>query len=210
MGLNSKYNASHVMPLTTGPNEIELFGDYNCPFAGRLFKRVEDELVPELIARGLDAKYHIKFVNVVQPWHGFQSSVLHETALAVARLNPQEFWKASRCLYDNIEMFYDSEIYNWSKSQLVDKVASLLAGNVEGVSKEDLVALVETSKPNPDGGPNNAGSAMVKDLKYFTRYARTIGIHMTPSVVINGIYIPSIESSTSIDDIIKVFESQTL
>lgn len=210
MGINPKYYQSHVLGLTrAGTNTIEFFGDYNCPFACKLFKKVEDELVPEMKARGLLSKYQLTFVNVVQPWHGFQSSALHESALAVARLAPEKFWPASRCLYDNIELFYDSEIYDLTKRELVQKIVKLLSESVD-VPYADILALVETSQPKPNGDPNNVGSIISKDLKYLTRYGRTIGVHITPSIVVNGIYLPAIESSTSVDDIIKILELQTL
>lgn len=210
MGLSAKYNASHVMPQASkGPVEIEFFGDYNCPYACKLFKRLQDEIVPEMEARGTINKFTIKFVNVVQPWHGGQSSVLHECALAVARLDPSKFWVASRALYDNIEVFYDSNVYDLSKRQLVDRVATLLC-QVTGVSKEAIVELVQTGDPKPDGSPNNVGSKVAVDLKYLTRYGRTIGVHVTPSVVINGIHFPSIESSTPLESVLGVFEAQAL
>lgn len=193
MPLNAKYLASHVMPGTANKAQtIELFGDYNCPFACKLFKKFQDGWASD--------KFQVVFVNVVQPWHGFQSSVLHECSLAVARIQPDAFWKASRVLYDHIEDFYDGEVYDLSKRQLVEKVSALLESEA-GVSSSAIVELVQTP------GPGNAGSAVAKDLKYLTRYGRTLGVHVTPSVFLNGIYMSTIESSTDLDEIVRILES---
>ncbi|GMM29445.1 hypothetical protein DAMA08_021900 [Martiniozyma asiatica (nom. inval.)] len=202
--ISPKYHISHAKGEG---NAIEIYLDYNCPFSGKMFRKLQDELMPLVDAQGLTDKYQFIFVNVVQPWHGFQSSILHDASLAVAKVKPDSFWDASRALFDHIEEYYDSEVYDLTKRQLVEKISGLLADTCD-IEKSQLISLIEPSA-SIDGKPNNAGNAVAKDCKYFARYSRTMGIHMTPSVVVNGIYIPQIESSTPVEQILEIMEAQT-
>ena len=45
----------------------------------------------------------------------------------------------------------------------------------------------------------NKGNLLAPDVKYFIKQARQNGIHVSPTVVINGVTDSSIESSTELD-----------
>lgn len=62
---------------------------------------------------------------------------------------------------------------------------------------DDMLKISE--KPGEDGGLNT-GNQVTNDLKVCIKQGRMMGIHVSPSVVFNGIMEPSISSSFSADD----------
>lgn len=208
--LHPRYLTSHVYKYKPFANTVEVFLDYNCPFSGKMFIKIQDEIIPLLEKEGLGDKYNIVFVNVVQPWHGVQSSILHDVSFAVGKVVPESFWNVSRILFDNIKTFYDSETFNKTRCQIGDEVIELCEKDEKIGSSEigKIRELIRPAQATADGGANNAGNGIAKDNKYFARYARTLGVHITPSVLVNGIYIPSIESSTDARKIIEMLENQ--
>lgn len=214
--LHPRFLASHVVKYSPRANTVELFLDYNCKFSAKMFKKVQDELVPLLQERQLDEKYNLVFVNVIQPWHGLQSSVLHEVSLAVARVHPEAFWTVSRVLFDHGTEFFDTEVYRKSRADLTTEVLALLrseagaAIGASGAEQEDrwqaVEQLIQVVGVDEQGPPRNDGTGVIKDSKYFTRYQRTIGVHVTPSVVVNGVLVPQIESSTEATAIVDILE----
>ncbi len=211
--LNPKFYKSHVFNGSQRSNvgvqrtTVEYFLDYNCPFSAKIFKKLNNELLPILKSKGIDNKFDITFVNVVQPWHHLNSGASHEVALAVAQAYPTQFWKFSSVLFEHIEEFYDTELYETTRKQLYAKLIKLAVENLEDVDANKLWSLVEI-KPSSDGKPHNSGNEVTNDLKYFTRYERTLGVHVTPTVAVNGIIKPNIESSTDSSKVATILENE--
>lgn len=212
--LAPRFHKSHIYRSSTFlaggeaiKNYIQIYLDYDCPYSGKLFNRLYKEIIPELEKKGLNEKFDIIFMNVAQPWHS-TSCLMHEVSLAVAKSTPEKFWQYSKILFENQSNFYDSEVINKSRNEIVNELIEIAIKEVGG-DKEKLNELlkIETTKEN-NGVISNAGSKIGTDFKYFTRYHRTVGIHVTPTVTINGIVNNGIESSTPLDKIIEILESQ--
>ncbi|GME66876.1 unnamed protein product [[Candida] boidinii] len=211
--LAPRFHNSHVYRSSTFvaggetiKNYIQIYLDYDCPFSGKLFNRLNKEIIPELEKKGLNKNFDIVFMNVAQPWHS-TSCLMHEVSLAVAKSTPEKFWQYSKILFENQSKFYDSEVINKTRNEIVNELIELAIK--EGGDKDKLNELlkIETTDEN-NGVASNAGSKIGADFKYFTRYHRTVGIHVTPTVTINGIVNSGIESSTPLDKIIEILESQ--
>ena len=76
---------------------LEFYWDFSCPYSRLSFDFVTSqvftyaqETYPDEIA--------IVFCHQVQPWHP-QSTLLHESAIAVHRLAPHKFFDFSRLLF---------------------------------------------------------------------------------------------------------------
>ncbi|KAG0681071.1 hypothetical protein C6P40_003372 [Pichia californica] len=209
--LHPRYIKSHIFDYKPFANNIEIFLDFNCPFSAKLFIKIQDEILPLLKNKNLNNKYNIIFINVIQPWHGIQSSILHDVSFAICKISPENFLNISRIFFENIKKFYDSEINNKSRSELTNEIINLAINNdkCEFTSNEisEIKNLLEIKKSD-DGEPSNNGNGVSKDNKYFTRYHRTLGIHITPSVVINGIFNSEIGSSTNAEKFIEIIENQ--
>lgn len=129
---------------------------------------------------------------------------MHEVALAVARLAPEEFFSFSYALFEQQSRWFDEPTYDKSRSQIYRELADF-AEETSGVSASRILELVAIDTSS--GEAKNLGNAVGKDLKYFTRLHRQNGVHMTPSIAINGILQPSIESSTPAEDVLRVLRS---
>ncbi len=88
----------------------------------------------------------------------------------------------------------DDKTYNLSRSELYERAASL--GPSVGIDKDSLLALL-AYKNTP--GESNAGNAVTNDFKIHLRIARQNGIHVSPTVLINGLADLSIQSSWDMD-----------
>ncbi|ODV85783.1 hypothetical protein CANARDRAFT_27873 [[Candida] arabinofermentans NRRL YB-2248] len=208
--IQPKFNSTHIYKSSEGAvsssspkHSVEFFLDYDCPFSAKLFKKLNDEIIPLLKSKGILGEFDLTIINVIQPWHHINSGVMHEVALAVANEYPSQFWKFSTVLFENIQSFYDSETFDLSRKQITQKAIDLAVANLKDIDGSALWKWLVISK-NADGSPSNAGNKLAKDVKYFTRYHRTIGVHVTPTVSVDGIPNGSIESSSPAQDIVKI------
>jgi len=167
-----------------------------CPFSAKIFKKIFDTVIPE-IEKSNPGAFQFIFRHVVQPWHP-SSTLVHEAGLAVARLHPDKFWVFSRALFEEQEKYFDTAVLKETREQTYAKLAEL-AHRTAGVDKEKFLQLLAVKPSQEHGKESNAGNDITVDLKLFIRQARQISIHVTPTVVINGIIDSSIESSTPED-----------
>ncbi|AET39681.1 DsbA family protein Ecym_4660 [Eremothecium cymbalariae DBVPG len=174
-------------------NTIQLYLDYCCPFSGKLFLRWYDEIFPTVQS---NTKYQIVIQNVIQPWH-IGSQYMCETALAVAKLKPEKFIPFSKALFESQQRWFDSNTADKSRNEIYTELA-LFAQESVNLPADSLLPLLLVSSDD--------GNAVVKDVKYFTRYHRQNGVHVTPTLALNGIIIPAIESSTPTDRVWKIID----
>jgi protein-disulfide isomerase len=204
--IHPKYFPSHIYKYTPNASTVEIFLDFNCPFSAKMFIKLQDEILPLLKEKKVEDKFNLIFINVVQPWHGVQSSILHDVSFAVSKVRPDLFWKFSRILFDNISKFYDNMIFNKTRNEITNEIIDLFKAieNVKIDDVEKIKDLMIVQGFNDLANPNNNGNKLAPDSKYFARYQRTLGIHVTPSIVLNGIYLNTIESSTDSTKIVDI------
>lgn len=178
--------ASHA--IGKGPIVIELWLDYICPFSAKIFYEVYDKVIPAAEEK-YPGKFQWVFQNQPQPWHG-QGTWVHEAGIAVGLIEPSKFWEFSKVLFKESEDFYDLNTKDKSRTEIVGKLADL--AQQVNVDKEKVADLLTIQSPD---GALNGGSKVTNDLKSFIRVGRQNGIHVTPTVVINGLQDPSISSS---------------
>lgn len=193
--------ASHT--IGNGPIIIELWLDYICPFSAKLFYTVYDSVV-SAAEKKYPGKFQWVFQNQPQPWHG-QGSWVHEAGIAVGIIQPNKFWEFSKILFKESEKFYDLNTKDKSRTQIVGELADLAAK--VGVDEAKVADLLSIQSPN---GALNGGSKVTNDLKAFIRVGRQNGIHVTPTVVVNGLADPSISSSFTTEQWLQKLESTIL
>lgn len=196
------------------PNIVNVYLDYNCPFSAKLYLKFVNEVIPQLQAKHPN-KFQFVYVNVVQPWHP-NSNYLNEYGLAVAKLLRESpspsvdasttFWNVSKTIFENKEKFYDEATVSLSRNETYAYISNIVSENLSGLpfTDADVLKVLEIEASDK---PTNSGNGVSVDIKYFTRYLRGVGIHMTPTVSVNGI-TANVESGWSIEDLIKFFESQ--
>ncbi|ORX57456.1 hypothetical protein DM01DRAFT_1319357 [Hesseltinella vesiculosa] len=185
----------HRLGAVTAPNTLEVYLDYVCPFSAKIFKKLQDEVLP-WIEQAYPGQVQFLFRQQIQPWHA-SSTLVHEAAIAVEKIAPEQFFPTSRLLFERQQDYFDEAVEEKTRRQLVDQVAELIASNLgsDKVTKQSLVDLLN----NGTGDPQNKGNAVTNDLKWHIRFSRQSGIHVSPTVVWNGIRDDGVSSGWSLD-----------
>lgn len=203
--LSPKYGASHVYgKAIKNNNSVQLFLDYDCPFSAKIFSKFYKEVIPKVEEKH-PGKFSFVVMNVIQPWHP-TSTLMHEVALAVAKVHPDRFWDFSQYLFDNQSKFFDTETLNETRNDTITRLVSLARDLIGGDTNEkEISSLVQI---DTSSRPSNAGNKIAPSVKYFTKYARGLGVHATPTVFVNGIVSPGIESSTPSEKVVEILEGE--
>ncbi|KAF4311134.1 hypothetical protein GTA08_BOTSDO13341 [Botryosphaeria dothidea] len=191
MALNPKFAGQKLASGVKTVHTLELYLDYVCPFSKKLFTTLYDHVLPTIKTK-YDSKLQIIFRQQIQPWHP-SSTLVHEAGAAVLRLAPNKFYDFSKALFEKQGDFFDVSVVNETRNNTYKRLAKL-AGGVDLDEKEVYSLLEISDKPGPDGALNT-GNKVTDDVKVFVKTNRLVGIHVTPTVVFNGVVENSISSS---------------
>mmetsp|Transcript_88436 Transcript_88436/g.205749 ORF Transcript_88436/g.205749 Transcript_88436/m.205749 type:complete len:206 (-) Transcript_88436:103-720(-) len=169
---------------------IEIFHDLCCPFCKKMFASLE--AVVSAYESSHPGQIQWLYCNVIQPWHP-QSCTMHEVCLAVSAIKPEAVWQFASAVYAKQESFYDDQALDKSRKQLDEELADLAAEAV-GVSKDDLMALLALKEPG------NGGTKVTQLVKWYTKLHRVRGVHVTPTVFVNGTEAPQVGSGWSVEE----------
>jgi hypothetical protein len=178
--------------------QIEVFIDYTCPFSAKLFNTLS-KLKADDQSQKLCEKVNFVYHCLPQPWHP-QGIVIAETVLALVKVQGSScFTSASSSLFDpKIQpLFWDDEVGDLSRSGIQDLVLKHTIGEGEGESSIRQQVLSSLAIL-PNSG--NGGNEITTTLKQVVKYHRLRGIHVTPTVVINGIEAPDVGSGWSVEE----------
>eukprot|EP01094_Clydonella_sp_ATCC50884_P007787 TRINITY_DN1702_c0_g1_i2.p1 TRINITY_DN1702_c0_g1~~TRINITY_DN1702_c0_g1_i2.p1 ORF type:complete len:198 (-),score=71.24 TRINITY_DN1702_c0_g1_i2:323-916(-) len=181
-----KQHSAHRLGAASAPSVLEFYWDFTCPFSARSFEVVRRELAPWLEAEH-PSRVCILFRHQVQPWHP-QGILLHEAALAVERVDEDKFWPFCEALFAAQEQFYDEPTENKTRRQIYEELAEI-AQSV-GVSSEQVLRQLSLV---------SGGTHVTPALKYFIKVTRQNGVHVSPSVVVDGLVDPAPSSSWSLE-----------
>ncbi|KAF2675494.1 hypothetical protein BT63DRAFT_420688 [Microthyrium microscopicum] len=195
MALAPKYAALKLSAgsATQTVHTLELFLDYVCPYSKKMFNTVYTSVNP-LIKASYQDKLAVIFRPQIQPWHP-SSTLTHEAAIAVLNLSPDKFWEFSKKLFDHQIDYFDVNVVNETRNQTYKRLADLAAE--AGVDSAAVYKLLEIPD-KPKGDSYNVGNGVTNDLKKLVKQNRLVGIHVTPTVIFDGLVEPSIESSFSV------------
>ena len=127
---------------------------------------------------------------VPQPWHP-QSGTLAEGALAVQLADPSATVKFIMAIFEHRDEFNDDAVFDVSRVGVYERMAP--HAEAAGVSKEDFLAGLKQNAPGQGGVP------VTKQLKFYVKHHRTAGVHVTPSVLVNGILDNGISSGWTLE-----------
>ena len=133
------------------------------------------------------------FRQVVQPWHP-SSTLVHEAGIAILRLAPTKFWDFSAALFRDQKAYFDVSVINETRNETYRRLAKLGA-TAAGVDEGKLYELLAVSNQAAEDGSLNIGNAVTNDLKVAVKTARLVGVHVTPTVHLNGWPASEISSS---------------
>lgn len=171
---------------------IELYLDYVCPFSAKLFKTFYSSVRPLIESKYTTPGVRVIFRQQIQPWHP-SSTLVHEAGAAVLQVSPKSFWKFSESLFEHQKEYFDVNVVNESRNETYKRLAKL-AGSVEGVEESKILDLLLISDKTGDDGSLNTGNKVTNDIKLMTKANRLTGVHVTPTVLFNGVEERSISS----------------
>ncbi|KAL8815298.1 MAG: hypothetical protein Q9223_005552 [Gallowayella weberi] len=171
---------------------LELFLDYVCPFSAKMFLTLSSSILP-LIPQKYPGKLRIIFRQQIQPWHP-SSTLVHEAGTAVLRLAPERFYAFSQKLFEHQKEFFDVNVVKETRNETYKRLAKL-AGEVEGVKEGDVYGLLEVGDQPAEDGGLNVGNKVTDDMKVLVKVNRLTGVHVTPTVLFNGVVENNISSS---------------
>ena len=178
---------------------IELFQDVCCPFSKRMFNTIVEELIPMLNDKELIHRICFIWQSVPQPWHA-QSCLMHEAIIAAYLTNKHKIVDYLQSLYYQQDNFFDEKTKDLSRVELYARLANI--GVQCGYEPGTI-----SSKLNLEGVKGNSGLiGITQHLKWAVKYHRMRGVHVTPTVFINGLEAVDISSDWSLRDWRKKLE----
>ncbi|KAI2603776.1 uncharacterized protein GGS25DRAFT_505419 [Hypoxylon fragiforme] len=172
---------------------LELFLDYVCPFSAKQFSTVYHTVVPLIKANPKWASsLQIIFRQQVQPWHP-SSTLVHEAGLAVLQVAPDKYWLFSDALFKDQQSYFDEAVVHEPRNETYKRLAKLAAS--VGVDEKKVFDLLVISDKVPEGGYPNFGNKVTNDLKVQIKVARLVGVHVSPTVIFDGVVANEISSS---------------
>ncbi|KIM25874.1 hypothetical protein M408DRAFT_25771 [Serendipita vermifera MAFF 305830] len=181
MALRPNLRPHLIVGELSHPHTLEFFWDYICPYSGKSSNAVE---TVKIILRPHP-----------QPWHA-SSTLVHEAALAVAKVAPASFWAYSLALFKAQESVYDIPTQSVPPAVTREKLAQL--GKESGTLTDSEVQAVKDLlqlKSTPNGG-----NGVTDDLKSRIKYSRQNSIHVSPTVLFDGLVANDVSSSWGKDE----------
>lgn len=183
------------------PHTLEFHLDYTCPYSAKFFR----QLLPALaFLPSIPNPYGLKLIfrQQVQPWHP-QSTLLHEAALVAERLgkstdkdgwegNP--FWVFSKAAFEKLPEYTDHLTAVELRDDTYARLAKLLKETV-GIEEEAALKELRLNEVTAENRAGNVGNALGADLKWHVKQARYASVHVSPTVLWDGIINSAIDSS---------------
>ncbi|KAI1459965.1 hypothetical protein F4805DRAFT_465902 [Annulohypoxylon moriforme] len=202
MALNPKFAGQRLLfgqPANTingappAVHTLELFLDYVCPFSAKQFATFYHNVVPQIKSNPKWASnLEIILRQQVQPWHP-SSTLVHEAALAVLKVAPEKYWEFSDALFKAQLEYFDEAVVKEARNDTYKRLAKL--ASTVGVDEGKVYDLLVIADKVPEGGHANFGNKITNDLKLQIRFGRLVGVHVSPTVIFDGIVANDISSS---------------
>jgi len=192
-----RFSALYKAGSTEGmTHTLELYLDYVCPFSKKMFDTVYGKVLPVIREKYAD-KVEVIFRHQIQPWHP-SSTLVHESALAVNRLAPHKFWTYSSALFAAQTQFFDVNTCNEARNATYIRLSEIAEeAGIDG--SKVLKGLRVSDKPAKDG-QLNVGNFVTDDLKVCIKMARLVGVHVSPTVIFDGVVENGISSGMGIKE----------
>ncbi|KAL1302031.1 hypothetical protein AAFC00_002480 [Neodothiora populina] len=170
---------------------LELYLDYVCPFSKKMFNTVYKSVYP-LVEKKYSNKVEFIFRQQVQPWHP-SSTLVHEAGVAVLKTDPSKYWEFSAALFDKQTDYFDVNVVNETRNATYKRLAKLAAS--VGLDESKIYELLEIPDKAADDGSLNIGNKVTNDFKLLVKQGRLVGIHVSPTVLFDGLVENGISSS---------------
>ncbi|KAG0227373.1 hypothetical protein BGW41_003846 [Actinomortierella wolfii] len=207
MALPPQYAGHRISGTAASPHTLELYLDYVCPFSAKIWNQVFNHVLP-WVEKEYPGRLQVIVRNQIQPWHP-TSTIVAEAALAVEKTDGRHFAAASNILFTHQKRyqsrFFDEAVAEQSRNQQYKALAQLLVSELSKnksdaatLQEAQLLSLLEIKSTSAQDATNH-GNQITNDLKYFIKLGRQTGIHVSPTVVWDGVVENSISSGWTLE-----------
>jgi len=171
---------------------VDMFHDVCCPFSKKMYDTIYEQVIPALAQRQLTGQVEFLWQSVPQPWHA-QSCLMHDAVMAAALLDEGKVAAYIHGIFARQTDFFDDTTKDLSRVQIYAKLAA-----IGGDCGYDAAAL--SNLLSLDGVQSNGGlGAVTQHLKWAVKFHRTRGVHVTPTVFINGTEAGDVSSGWDVE-----------
>ena len=161
---------------------LEVFVDFTCPFSKRITERLINEVKP-----AYGDKLELIFQPMPQPWHP-SSCMVHEAFHAACLVSPEKEYDIFKLTMDNAMVkFADKHTENMTRKQVHDALGSIY----EEAGLADKAGVAQNLELDVSNGQVNGGNNATRLLKFYVKQHRQVGIHVSPTVRVNGLVCDS-------------------
>ena len=96
-------------------------------------------------------------------------------------------------LFDDSKSFYDVNVVNETRNQTYERLAAI--GAKVGINEKEMFNLLKISDKPAEDGSLNTGNEVTNEMKVLVKMNRMQGVHVTPTVVFDGVVENGISSS---------------
>jgi len=188
------------------PIVIDVYLDFTCPFSKKLFTTLHQSVMP-MMEKKYPGVVLFREFNQVQPWHP-ASTLTHEAALAAEKLGgTKKYEEYAAKLYENQMSLMDDVLYDKSRQQVYEQLSDL--GQEVGLDKSEMLKLLTLTgldKPYEEREEHNAGNQMTALLKLYIKQSRKSGVHVSPTVFVNGLEDGAVSSGWTAEQWMQHFQ----
>lgn len=172
-------------PLVWGSGDtlVEVFLEPTCPFSVLMFSKLD-----ALLQAGREDRLSIRIWLQSQPWHMF-SGILCRAILAASTTSGGK--EAAKQVMAAIGA--DREAYEFDDHRSGPNLDTTPSQLIARLEKASGVAITEAFQI----------SGLEQAVKNHTKYARQNGIHVSPTMMVDGLINPAISSGDSVDEWLK-------
>ena len=123
------------------------------------------------------------------------------------RLAPNKFWDFSAALFKDQKAYFDISLVNETRNETYKRLAKLAAESV-GVNEKEVYELLAIPTEG-DEGSLNVGNAVTNDLKVVIKMARLVSVHVSPTVIFDGVVAGDVSSSWSVEQWLEFLKKST-
>lgn len=182
----------HRIGPADAPIKIEVWYDFACPFSAKSFLTITKEVLPAY-AEKAPSKIQFLHYQYPQPWHA-PGAYAAEISLAVEAVDPTKYLATCQLFFaEQQKLVFDCVSYDMTRTAMYEKLATA-AAEATGVDKAAILEKVKFLGSSP-----NSGNEMGQMMKWYVKHGRKNGIHVTPTVYVNGIEEGTISSGWTLE-----------
>ncbi|ORX33510.1 hypothetical protein BD324DRAFT_639621 [Kockovaella imperatae] len=187
--------------LGSGPQVLEVYLCPTCPFSGKIARALSANVLP-LITKGGKYEGRVSLIPRLypQPFH-YTAQFQCEALVWIGTKYPELYWDYFLQIYEHIEEFGNVPAQNMTPLQTREKLFSIAQtlleknGKLKGPASQVHASFMDSADAVKRKAGDEYAKAVEAMLKSGVKLGRQNGIHVTPTVLFDGIRDDFVSSS---------------